>query len=229
MHWSRPEIGNSVRELSRQFSKASLAHMKAMYRTMSYLLNTPERGRLLKPQRMCDESELDTFQFRITGRSDSNYATDPETRQSVTGYTVFLEGAPTATKSRMQDCVTLSVTEAEYVAAAACAQEMIFQYNVLTSIGFDVQLPMELEIDNKGGIDLANNWSAGGCTRHVDVRHHFLREKKEAGILIYQWCSTEDMTYDLFTKNLDGPTFEKHTKVLCGDDPYYIHGNDKVK
>jgi hypothetical protein len=42
--------------------------------------------------------------------------------------------------------------------------------NVLESMGLNVKLPMALEIDNKGAVDLANNWSIGGRTRHVDAR-----------------------------------------------------------
>ena len=192
MRWSKPEILNSVRELSRFFAGASVAHMKAMYQVMSYCVKTSSSGRMLKPDRKCDESELKDFKFRIKGRSDSNYASDPESRRSVTGYTVFFEGAPTATKSKMQECVTMSVTEAEYVSAADCAQEMLFQKHLLESLGLQVELPMLLEIDNKGAIDLANNWSATGRTKHENVRHHFLRDLKEEGIMKFQWISTVD-------------------------------------
>ena len=217
MRWSKPEILNSVRDLSRFFAGATTAHMEAMHRVMSYCWNTREKGRTLKPERKCDEAVLKTFKFRIKGRSDSNYAADPESRRSVTGYSVFFEGAPTATKSKMQECVTMSVTEAEYVSAADCAQEMLFQKHLVESLGLQVELPMILEIDNKGAIDLANNWSATGRTKHVDVRHHFLRDLKEEGILKFQWISTMENSSDLFTKNLRGPLFAKHAAVYSSD------------
>ena len=47
------------------------------------------------------------------------------------------------------------------------AQDMLYVYRLLESIGLSVELPMLLEIDNKGAVDLANNWSMGGRTRHV--------------------------------------------------------------
>jgi hypothetical protein len=216
MRWSKPEIWNSVRELSRFFAGASIAHMKAMYQAMPYCVNTKGSGRMLTPTRKCPESELREWQFRISGRSDSNYAADPESRRSVTGYTVFFEGAPTAVRSKMQDCVTMSVTEAEYVSAADCAQEMLFHKHLIESLGLHVELPMILEIDNKGAIDLANNWSATGRTRHVDVRHHFLRDLKEEGILKFKWLGTNENSSDLFTKNLAGALFHKHTAVYSG-------------
>ena len=63
---------------------------------------------------------------------------------------------------------------------------MIHQKNLLESVGLQVELPMILEVDNQGAVDLANNWSAGGRTCHVDVRQNFLRKLKEDGILIFK-------------------------------------------
>ena len=71
--------------------------------------------------------------------------------------------------------MTLSVTEAEQAGCVTCAQDMIFQKQILESIGLQVELPMILECDNKGAVDLANNWTAGGRTRHVDVRQNWLQ------------------------------------------------------
>ena len=105
--------------------------------------------------------------------------------------------------------MTLSVTESEQAGAVTCAQDMIFQKNVLESIGLQVELPMILECDNKGAVDLANNWTAGGRTRHVDVRQNWLRELKENGILIVQWIPGPENNADMHTKNLGGPSFEK--------------------
>ena len=61
---------------------------------------------------------------------------------------------------------------------------MISQKHLLKSMGLQVELPMILEVNNQGAVDLANNWSTGGRTRHVDVRQNFLHELKEDGTLI---------------------------------------------
>ena len=219
MKRSRPEILNAVRELSKFMSTgASEIHMVAMYRLMKYLVGMPKRGLLLNPVGECENDP--NFKFTIAGLSDSDYAKDPERRRSVSGYSTFLNEAAVTMKSRMQGCVTLSVTEAEYVSGTHCVQDMLFLMRVLQSIGLMVFLPMILYIDNKGAVDLANNWSVGGRTRHVDTRHHFLRELKELGILKIVWLSNEDMTSDLFTKNLPGKLFEKHASRFCGNDEY---------
>jgi hypothetical protein len=219
MKWSRPEILNAVQELSRFMTGAAKAHVKAMYRVMNYCLDTPKCGLVLQPKRHCADGGKD-FEFEISGLADSDYAKDPEPRRSVSGYASFLEGAPITRKSKMQGCVTLSVTEAEYVSATECAQDMLFAMRVMESIGLTVKKPMILEIDNKGAIDLTNNWAAGGRTRHVDVRHHFLRELKEEGIIHVKWIPTGENSADLFTKNLDGPTFLKNAMVYCSDKEY---------
>jgi hypothetical protein len=83
-----------------------------------------------------------------------------------------------------------------------------------------VELPMLLYVDNKGAKDLMNNWSVGGRTRHVDVRYHFLRELKEKNIIRINWISTHANCADMFTKNLQGPLFNKHAQFFCGKDNY---------
>jgi hypothetical protein len=121
-------------------------HMAAMKRCMSYLLITEKRGLLLKPAVAWGGKD---HVFVITGRSDSNFAACPDTRRSVIGYQVFVHMAPTENKCNMLNWVVLSVTEAELAAATSCAQSMLFHYRLLNSLGFNVQLPMILEVDNK--------------------------------------------------------------------------------
>ena len=79
---------------------------------------------------------------------------------------------------------------------------------------------MILEIDNQGAVDLANNWSIGGRTRHVDVRQNFLRKLKENGILIVKWIPGPTNDADLHKKNLAAADFEKHVAVYTGKDVF---------
>jgi hypothetical protein len=215
MRWSRPEILNAVRELSRCMSGASLAHVKAMHRTMKYCVGSADCGLLLKPIGRWDRNP--SYEFVITGRSDSDYAKDTDTRKSVSETSTFLNGSPIHTRSNTQQSVTLSVTEAELAAATQCAQDMLFAMRVIESMGLKVKKPMILEIDNKGAVDLTHNWSVGGRTRHVEVRQYFLRDLKEDGIIWSTWIPGESNSSDLFTKNLGGPLFEKHLSTYCGD------------
>ena len=219
MRWSRPDILNRVRELSRYMSGATPKHYKEMLRVMRWCVSTPQRGLTLKPDCVWDGTDRE-FQFVVSGMSDSDYNCDPETRHSISGTSTFLCGAVVSMKSRMQRCVTLSVTEAEFVAAVDCAQDMLYTMRVVESLGLRVELPMILQVDNKGAVDLANSWTSAGRTRHVATRINFLRELKEQGLINVKWLSSEYMSSDIFTKNTNGQDFRKHIKRYVGIDDY---------
>jgi hypothetical protein len=218
MKWTRPEILNAVQELSRFMVHASLAHLKEMYRAIKYCIGTPNRGLLLKPTMKWDEDP--DFEFEIKGKLDSDFAKDPERRRSVSGYSTFLCGALVTMKSCMQGSVTLNVTSAEFVSGTQCAQEMLFDMRVLESMGLKVKKPMILEMDNKGAVDLSKNWSVLSRTRRDCIQHSFLRELNEEGIIMVKWIPTEENSADIFTKNLNGPAFEKHASSYIGIDEY---------
>jgi len=154
------------------------------------------------------------FLFEISGFSDSDYAKDISTRKSVSGYVVFLNNSLVTAKSKMQECITLSVTEAELIALVNCIQEMIYLKNLIESMGLRVKVPMKANVDNKGVRDLVNNWNIGGRTRHVAVRINFLRELKEGGIVEVNWVRSIDSLSDILTKNLPIALFDKHAKSI---------------
>jgi hypothetical protein len=104
MKWSRPEISNAVRELSRFMKTATLAHMKAMKNVMNYTVATTEHGLLLKPY-----AELDVIpeiEPEMSRQTDSDFAMNPIRRKRVSGYTTLLNGAVVLLKSKVQQCVT---------------------------------------------------------------------------------------------------------------------------
>jgi hypothetical protein len=218
MKWTCLEILKAVRELSRFMSGATQEHMKAMCRTLNYCVGAPNRGLLLKPTMKWDGNP--DFEFIVNGRSDSDFAKDPERQRSVSGCSTFLCGAPVTMKSRMQGCVTLDVTSAELVSGAQCAQDMLFIMCIIESMGLKVKKPMTLEIDNKGTVDISHNWSVSGRSRHDSVRQSFLRELNEDDIINVKWIPTDENSSDLFTKNLAGPKFEKHAAACCGYDEH---------
>jgi hypothetical protein len=156
MKWSRHDILNRARELSRFMAAPTSLHLKRLYRLMSYVRQTAKFGNYIKPNVFWDGSD-GAIRFIISGRSDSEYASDPETRRNISGGTVFLFDTVIFSFSRMQKCVTLSVTEAEFVAAVEVVQNMLFACRVLESIGLLVEKPMVIEIDNKGAVDLVNS------------------------------------------------------------------------
>ena len=91
---------------------------------------------------------------------------------------------------------------------------------LLESIHLKVKKPMILVCDNKGAIDICNNWTVNGRTKRIDTRNYFLRELKEKGIIESRWISGNDNSTDLFTKNLPNPLFTKHASYYCTDDEF---------
>jgi hypothetical protein len=124
MRWSRPDVLNVARELSKSTMIASQAHTKAMQRKMQCCLNTPNRGILLQPNEHWDGNP--EFELTVSGKSDSDYAKDPDTRRSVSGGITYLCGAPVSMRSAGQKIVTLSMTDVELVVAGKLAQDMLF-------------------------------------------------------------------------------------------------------
>ena len=129
----------------------------------------------------------------------------------------------------MQQCVTLSSTEAEYVAASQCVSEMEFVQQVVESMGLKVQLPMTLYVDNTGAIDLAENWSTTGMTKHIDVPFHYQREMNERGMMEIKFVKSELNVSDIFTKNLSEKLFHHPAETLgifpCNKEGVNIDNN----
>lgn len=216
MKWSRPEIGYAVRELSKYMKQANAVHVKQLHRLFRHLVTTKKRGLILAPIGQWNGDPQ--YAFEVSGISDSNYAPSTGNRKSVSGWSVFLNWAVVRAKSRQQNCVTLSVTEAELIAATECVQDMVRVKNVLESIGLRAKLPMRLYVDNRGVVDLINNHSVGGRTRHIDVRYWWIRELKEAGTVSVQWIMSENNSADLYTKNLPEELYQRHIAAFVTDE-----------
>jgi len=119
---SRPDIANPVRELTKILDGASYSAYKEMKRVIKFVLDTKLLGLKLEP-RLNENGN-----WWIVAYSDSDYAKDPSTRKSVTGFIVYFCGVPVSWMSKSQKSVTLSSSEAEYVALSETAKEIRFLY-----------------------------------------------------------------------------------------------------
>jgi hypothetical protein len=200
---SRPDISNSVRELTKVADGATPGHWQNMLRLIKYVIDTENYGLKMKPNK-------DGGMFYLEGISDSEYAGDKDTRISVYGYILYFCGAPIAWKSKSGKSVTLSSTEAEYFATSEIAKEAIFTQQVIESIGLNLKYPITIKVDNVGAIYLANNYSTSQRTKHINIRTHFVREFIEDGIIKVIFVKSEDNDADIFTKNTSEELFLKH-------------------
>jgi hypothetical protein len=132
--YSRPDLANVVRELSKCMDGASLAAYKEMQRVIKFVLDTRMHCLKLQPR---NESE----KWDLVSYYDSDRAGDPESRISVTGFIMYLLGVPICWRSKAQKGVTLSSTKAEYVAMSEAVKEIRFIYYLLRIMFIEVKLP----------------------------------------------------------------------------------------
>jgi hypothetical protein len=202
---SRPDIANAVRELTKVLDGATQAHWIAMMRVIKYVFETKNDSLQLKPS-------LENGLVTIRGVSDSEFAGDRETRKSVYGYVAYFCGAPISWKSKSGQSVTLSSTEAEYYASSETSKELLFIQQLCKSLHLKMKLPMIMNVDNTGAIYLANNYSTGPRTKHIDIRTHYVRELIVNELLRIEFIKTDENDADIFTKNLSEDLFDKHSK-----------------
>jgi hypothetical protein len=146
----------------------------------------------------------------IVGYVDSDFATNKETRKSTTGFLVTFGGCLVSWSSKAQPSVTLSSTEAEYVAASMCGTEIKFISMLLDELQVAYPKPSMLFEDNTGAIFIMNNDQVGQRTKHIDVKWHHIRDMIKAGDLLVVYIRSEDNPADIMTKNTKEALFIKH-------------------
>ena len=191
INYSRPDLSDAVRELSKCMDRATYGTYQEMLCVVKFVLDTKNYCLRIQPNFVSKNSwELKVF-------SDSDWAGDPETRISVTGFIVYLQNVPVCWRSKAQRGVTLSSSEAEYVAMSEAVKEIRFIYFILKDIGIEVQLPIVVKSDNVGALFMSQNSSTGVRSRHVDTRYHFIRENVEDGIVKVEFVNSSENDSDI--------------------------------
>ena len=204
---SRPDLSNSVRELSKVMDRANKAHQKSLYRVIKFVEQTRNTCLVLNPKQENPFWEMKAY-------SDSDFAGDTETRKSVSGFVIYLCGAAISWRSKGQKSISLSSTEAEYMAISEVAMEILYIEGILKFLDQKLKYPIIVHVDNIGAVYLSKNATTGNRTKHIDTRYHFVREYIEDGIVKVVFVRSEKNDADLFTKKLNGETFKKHSKSI---------------
>jgi hypothetical protein len=216
---SRPDIANAVRELWKCMTGANRAAFKELMRVIKLVLDTREYGLKLAPK----WEDVMLWELRIY--SDSNWAGDKDNHKSITGFIIFLLGAPILWRSKAQASVALSSTEAEFYALSEAAKEIKLIVQVLISMGIPVKLPVIVRVDNVRAIFMRENVSTSSRTKHTDTRYHFVIEFVEEGFVRIIFVRSEDNISDPFTKNSPGSIYDKHTAAFVAQKKSMIAGD----
>jgi hypothetical protein len=188
---SRPGIMLSVCMCARFQANPKECHLIAVKRIFRYLVHTPNLG-LWYPK---------ASTFDLLGYSDSDYAGCKVDRKSTTGTCQFLGRSMVSWSSKKQNSDALSTAGAEYVAAGACCAQLLWMKQTLSDYGCKFS-NIPLLCDNESAIKLANNPVQHSRTKHIDIRHHFLRDHEAKGDISLRYVSTERQLADIFTSHV---------------------------
>ncbi len=217
--YSRPDIANAVRELTKGMQACSEDDFKEMKRVIKYVLDTKDYGLKMEPQ--TDMIDKDT-KWELVVYSDSDWAGDKSTRKSVTGYGIFLLGCPIMWKSKQQQIIAMSLSEAEYIACTDAVKEILFITQVIESMKIQIKKPIIVRVDNVGAIFMAENISATARTKHVDMRLKFINQYIEDGIIKIVFVKGGDNKSDPLTKNVNKETNNKHSEDYIAEKEWLI-------
>ncbi|GJZ90184.1 putative ribonuclease H-like domain-containing protein [Tanacetum coccineum] len=190
---SRPDIMYAVCACSRFQVTPKMSHLYAVKRIFKYIKGKPKLG-LWYPR----ESPLDLVAY-----SDSDYAAANLDRKSTTGGCQFLGRRLISWQCKKQTIVATSTTEAEYVAAASCCGQVLWLQNQLLDYGFNFMNTI-IHIDNQSTICIIKNHVYHSKTKHIEIRHHFIRDCYEKKLIQVQKIHTDLNVADLLTKPFDG-------------------------
>ena len=195
---TRPDIMAATSFVSRYVSNPGLEHWTAVKRILRYLKGTEDLGLVLGG----------STSVSLHGYSDADWGGDRDTRKSTTGYVFFIGNGCVSWQTKKQPTTALSTTEAEYLSLSTASQEMLWLRQLLEELGYS-QKTTTIQQDNTGCIQLSENNKHHQRTKHIDIRHHFIKDLVLNDVLKLVFCNSENMVADLFTKSLPRTTFEK--------------------
>ena len=203
---SRPDIAFAVGRAARYMSNPSEEHMKELRRLFAYLKATMNLGLRYNPG----------INNTLHGMVDSDWGSCVDTRRSTTGWVFSLGGSPVSWSSRRQKTVALSSCEAEYMAASEATKEAIWIRNLLLEFKLSIfkDLKVPISIDNNSAMKLSKNPEFHARTKHIEMKHHFIREKIASDEVLLNRVDTKDNVADILTKCLPRPRHQELIEAM---------------
>jgi Reverse transcriptase (RNA-dependent DNA polymerase) len=201
---TRPDISFAVSRLAQYAVNPSPQHLRLAQYILSYLVGSVDT-------RICyDGANGDG----LHGYSDSSLGDQTDDRHSTSGYVFLLANGATSWSSRKQKTVAQNTTEAEYMAMTDAANQAAWYRGLLKELGYSVDNPIPIHGDNKGAIDLALNPVTGRRSKHIDIKHHVIREYIDNEQISLVRTPTTEMVADGFTKALSRTLLTRHNTSM---------------
>jgi hypothetical protein len=198
---TRPDITHATNMISRYMTQPTQMNMTMACRVLRYLSGSREKGLTYT------HSQRQGGEFEITGYCDADWGGDLSDRKSTTGYCTFLNDNLISWASKKQPTVALSSAEAEYMAISDMMKEILWMRMILSELHLSVVTPTVIYVDNQSAIRISENDSDHDRTKHIDIRHCFIRDCIKNGDLKLEWIPTQYQRADIFTKPLGTHTF----------------------
>lgn len=205
---SRGDISFAVSRLGRFAAAPTDKHLVAAKHLLRYVCGTADFALTFRRDGNKD----------MVAYVDASFGTvqDPH---SVTGYVVFLAGAPIAWRSKRQTVVAQSTAESEYIALAAVTREIIGFRNILSEMGEEPDKPTVVYEDNEPCIKIATNPMTTHRTKHIALPYHLARDAVTAGTIVPAAIATSQQVADGFTKVLPKTATSELRETLTGRRP----------
>ena len=201
---TRPDLMFIVSLISRYMERPTESHLLAAKRALRYIKGTVSLGMFYK-KGVSEE---------LVGYTDSDYAGDQDDKKSTSGYVFLMSSGAISWSSKKQPVVTLSTTEAEFIAAASSACQVVWLRRTMKVLNQEQSSPTVVFCDNISAIKLSKNRVMHGRSKHIDIRFHFLRDLVRDGILELIHCSTQQQVADVLTKPLKLDVFLRMRGLL---------------
>ena len=199
--WTRPDISFAVSYLSTRLGRATNTDWKHLQRTVKFLYDT-------QLKKLVFRHDATTTQSPLTVYTDSGWGEDPDDGKSQNGFLIYAYGNLCSWKSTKQDKVALSTPNAEYVAMSEGAREALHFQNLILECT-DNKPKIILYCDNKGAIQNSQNELTHKRCKHIDLKHHFIKDEVELENIIPTYIRSEDNPSDLLTKGVSTHIYNK--------------------
>jgi hypothetical protein len=196
---TRPDLMFDVSLISRYMEHPTESHFMAAKRILRYIKGTTIFGMFYKKGGVAE----------LFGYTDSDYAGDQNDRKSTSGYVFMMNSTAVSWSSKKQPVVTLSTTEAEFIAATSSTCQVIWLRRILKSLNYTQCGPTVVYCDNISAIKLSKNPVMHGRSKHIDIRFYFLRDLVKDEVIELTYCSIHDQIADIMTKPLKIEAFLK--------------------
>jgi hypothetical protein len=152
--------------------------------------------------------------LQLHGFADSDWACCPNTRRSITGYCVLFGTSLVSWKSKKQNTVSRSSTEAEYRTLASLTCELQWLQYLFNDFQVSFSQPASVYCDNKSAIYLAHNPTLHERSKHIELDCHIIREKLQSKLILLLSVPSKSQLADVFTKPLHSPAFSSMVSKL---------------